>query len=417
MDENKLKFGVGVLVIASIGVGIILTFLFGAFPSVLNDDYSLSVVFPSAEGISPNTAVFRDGVPIGRVSEIRLRDEGGVLVTLAMKRNQVLSHQYVPRIGSGNFVTGDANLEFVRADALQLPENIRKDEELMKAPYSDGEFVPYGKKTPSLFEMQSGIQTSVEAIQQAATSIANAGDSVNQLAGEVRQVVGGTDERIDAVGVEAVEALEEFQGAIRDVRKIIGNPKTREDLEKSLAALPVLLQDARTALESTQRTFESFERVGNQFEKVGVVAEDTVNTAKVTVEGAQRTIQNAEKTFATAERTLANIEQFTEPLADRGEELVEEVCRTLVSLDRALNEVADFGESLNNSNGTVKRLLDDDELYFQVRRTVENIEQATARIRPILDDVRVFSDKIARDPRELGVRGAITKRPSGVGLK
>ena len=35
MDENRLRFGVGVLVISAIGIGIILTFLFGAFPSVL----------------------------------------------------------------------------------------------------------------------------------------------------------------------------------------------------------------------------------------------------------------------------------------------------------------------------------------------------------------------------------------------
>ena len=34
MDENRLRFGVGVLVISAIGIGIILTFLFGAFPSV-----------------------------------------------------------------------------------------------------------------------------------------------------------------------------------------------------------------------------------------------------------------------------------------------------------------------------------------------------------------------------------------------
>ena len=55
MDENRLRFGVGVLVISAIGIGIILTFLFGAFPSVLQREYTLSVVFPSAEGIGANT--------------------------------------------------------------------------------------------------------------------------------------------------------------------------------------------------------------------------------------------------------------------------------------------------------------------------------------------------------------------------
>ncbi|QDT03802.1 hypothetical protein K227x_21870 [Rubripirellula lacrimiformis] len=411
MDENKLKFGVGVLVISSIGVGIILTFLFGAFPSVFNNDYSLQVVFQSAEGIGLNTAVYRDGVPIGRVSDIKLRDEGGVLVSLAMRSDQRLSHRYIPRIGSGNLVTGDSKLEFVRInDPRQLPKQIRGDEKLLDAPFTDDEFIDYGRKTPGLFEMQDGVQSSVDAIQLAAQSIATAGESVNQLAMEVRQVVGGTDGRIDAVAKDAQLALQEFQGAIVDARKIIGNPETRANLEASMAELPILLQDARAALETTKTTFESFERVGNQFEKVGHVAEETVNTAKDTVEGARGVIGNAEKTFA-------NLEKFTEPLADRGDELVAQVLQTLSSVERTLMQVEQFGESLNNSNGSVKRFLDDDELYYQVRRTVENIEMATARIRPIMDDVRVFTDKIARDPRELGVRGALTKRPSGAGLK
>lgn len=412
MDENKLKFGVGVLVISSIGAAIILTFLFGAFPSVFNNEYALNVRFDSAEGIGLNTAVYRDGVQIGRVSKIKLRPEGGVLVSLAMDGEQRLTHEYVPQIGSGNLVTGDSKLEFVRAniDSPKLPGPLRTDPEMYAAPFSDDEFLDYGRKTQSLFDMQDGIQSSVDAIQAAAQSIAGAGESVNQLAIEVRQVVAGTDGQIDAVSDEAVAALEEFQGAIQDVRKIIGNPKTRADLEASIAELPILLSDARETLETTQETFRSFDRVGNQFERVGVIAEETVNTAKTTVESAQGMIGNAEKTFA-------NLDKFTEPFAEQGEQFAGQVLQTLASVERTLAEVEQFAGTLNNSNGTVKRLLEDDELYYQVRRTIENIEMATARIRPIMDDVRVFTDKIARDPRELGVRGALGKRPSGSGLK
>lgn len=403
MDENKLRFGVGVLVISAIGIGIILTFLFGAFPSVLNRDYSLSVVFPSAEGIGPNTPVVRDGVRIGRVSGIKLRDEGGVLVTLSMDSKQELSHRYVPRIGSGNFVTGDAKLEFVRAEPSQLVSIFGDDRAIIAKPYTDDEFIDYGTKIESLFEMQNDLQDTFESIRTAAQSIAIAGKSVDQLANDVSQAVGGTDGPIDAVADEAVKALEEFQGTMRDIRATIGNPQLQEDLKESLAQLPKLLRNAQTALDSANKTFESFERVGTQFEKVGIVTEETVKTAR----GA---VNNAEKTFA-------NLERFTEPLAERGGELVEQVLHSLQGLDRTLTQVEQFGNTLNNSDGSLKRFLEDDEMYYQIRRTVENIEQATARVRPILEDVRIFTDKIARDPRELGVRGALSKRPSGVGVK
>ena len=402
MDENRLRFGVGVLVISAIGIGIILTFLFGAFPSVLQRDYTLLVVFPSAEGIGANTAVVRDGVRIGRVSSIGLRDEGGVLVTLAMDATKQMSHSYVPRIGTGNFVTGDAKLEFVLGKPAKLrgifekPGEENDYPEILKQPYTDGEYISYGENSESLFEMQSDLQQTFEAIRNAGSSIAVAAESINKLASGVETVVGGSDSKIEQVADEAVQALREFNGAMTDIRQIVNNPVIRENLEESVVQLPEVLKQAKETLDATTRTFDSFERVGAQFEKVGEAAVDTVHSAQ---------------------RTVKNVEQFTEPLATHGDELVDQVLTTMARLDSTLTEVDEFGKALNNKDGSVRLLLDDQEMYWKIRRSVENIESATARIRPILDDVRVFTDKVARDPRQLGVRGALSKRPSGLGLK
>ncbi len=114
---------------------------------------------------------------------------------------------------------------------------------------------------------------------------------------------------------------------------------------------------------------------------------------------------------------MQNVEALTEPCARRSEELVELLFNTLVDLDDTLIQAEKFGKLLNSSDGTVRRLLDDDEMYYELRRTIQNVEQASAKLRPIMDDVRIFSDKIARDPRQLGVRGALTQRPSGAGFK
>jgi phospholipid/cholesterol/gamma-HCH transport system substrate-binding protein len=402
MDENRLRFGVGVLVISAIGIGIILTFLFGAFPSVLQRDYSVSVVFDSAEGIGANTPVVRDGVRIGRVSSISLRDQGGVLVTLAMDATKQVSHSYIPRIGTGNFVTGDAQLEFVLGKPAKLrtlwDANGKAQDypEILKQPYTDGEYISYGENSESLFEMQSDLQETFEAIRNAGSSIAVAAESINQLASGVEKVVGGSDSKIEQVADEAVQALREFNGAMADIREIVNNPVIRENLEESVVQLPEVLKQAKETLDATTRTFDSFERVGAQFEKVGEAAVDTVHSAQ---------------------RTVKNVEQFTEPLATHGDELVNQVLTTMARLDSTLTEVDEFGKALNNKDGSVRLLLDDQEMYWKIRRTVENIESATARIRPILDDVRVFTDKVARDPRQLGVRGALSKRPSGLGLK
>lgn len=414
MDENRLKFGVGVLVISAIGIGIILTFLFGAFPSIFNRDYNLSVVFPSAEGVGLNTKVLRDGVAVGRVSDIELRDEGGVLITLTMDSEYPISHRYVPKIGSGNFVTGDAKIEFVPASDTLLASIYKDNQQQAAELYTPGEFFNYGDKSESLFEMQDELTDTFKVIKQAGESIALAGQSVEQLAKEMRQVVGGTDGKIDQVSDSAVVALEEFQAVMRGVREVVENPQIRNGLESSAAELPKLLANAQVALQQTEETFDSINRAGRQFEKVGVAAEETVLSAKSAV---KRTEESLSNTVKNAEKTFANLEEFTRPFAKQGDQYAAQILRTLASLDRTLTQVEAFGRTLNNSEGTVKRLLEDEDLYFQIRRTVENIEAATARVRPILDDVRIFSDKIARDPRQLGVRGAISKRPGGAGLK
>ncbi|WP_372719195.1 MlaD family protein [Novipirellula sp.] len=407
MDDNKLRFGVGVLVVSSIGIGIILTFLFGAFPNVLNQDYTLLVEFPSAEGVSPNTPVLRDGVRIGRVDEISLIPKGGVLVTLAMDSSKPIDHHYIPTIGNSSLVTGDAAIEFVRATEQELEKELGGKMELVNTPFAHEEYLDYGKKSKNplntLYSMEGQMLETMESIRKAGDSIALAGDNVNQLAVEVKNTVGGADQNMDRLAQEAVETLEEFQGAIRDVRKTVGNPLIQDGLERSMAQLPELLMNAQKTLDSTRETFESFRRVGDRFERVGATAEETIATAQ--------------RSVASFDRTMMNVEKFTQPLGERSGELIEQVLRTLASADVALAELETLGRAVNNSDGSFKRFLEDDEIYWQVRRTIENIEQASARIRPIMDDVRIFSDKIARDPRELGVRGALSKRPSGAGFK
>ncbi|TWU42678.1 MlaD family protein [Novipirellula artificiosorum] len=407
MDDNKLRFGVGVLVISAIGIGIILTFLFGAFPDVLSKDYKLTVKFPSAEGVSENTPVLRDGVRIGRVDDISLLPEGGVLVGLSMDSGQEIAHRYVPTIGNSSLVTGDSTIEFVRADERKLAEIFPQDRSIVDAPYGDGDYLDYGQKTKNpysvLFSMEEQMLQTLESIRIAGDSISTAGQSVNTLATQVQGTVGQADAKVNRVADEAVEALEEFQGAMRDVRSIVGNPELRQGLEDSISQLPRLLTEAQKTLDSTQRTFEGLQRVSDRFERVGVAAEETVASAKSTVDSVDRTVRNVEK--------------FTEPLAERGDEIVSQVLTSLANVDRTLAQVETFGKAVNNSNGSFRRFLEDEDIYWEIRRTIGNIEQASARIRPILDDVRIFSDKIARDPRQLGVRGAISQRPTGAGLK
>ncbi len=416
MDDTKLRFGVGVLVLSAIGVGVILTFLFGAFPTVLARTYNLTVDIDSAAGIGVNTPVLRDGVRIGRVTKIQLRPEGGVQLTLAIDADRKLSRAYVPKIGTSSLVTGDAKLEFRKdlntalenldgqapAGQSPVPKNNRWDppeEELLASFYADGDYVlsNYQADDPlaAIANLEDDVRNTLAVVQRAGVALETAGASVNELANSVRGVVTDNEDNLRDIAGKANQALDQFQAAMTDIRTIVGDPELRARLTESLDSLPRVLDEAEQALANTKLTMQ-------QFERVGAAAEQAVGEAGAT--------------FRSLDRTIVNIERFTEPLGDRGEEIVEKMLASFTNLDESLIQINQFGTMLNG-NGSLRRLIEDDEIYFQVKRTLGNIESATVRIRPILDDVRVISDKLARDPSQLGVKGALTARPAGLGLK
>lgn len=116
MDERVLSFRVGIVVVTAVMLGFILILLFGAGPQVFTDTYTVKVRFPRAPGVSVNTPVLKSGVKIGRVTNVELLREGGVILTLRLDGDKPVLRSEVPRISTGSLVTGDAVVEFVNPD-------------------------------------------------------------------------------------------------------------------------------------------------------------------------------------------------------------------------------------------------------------------------------------------------------------
>jgi phospholipid/cholesterol/gamma-HCH transport system substrate-binding protein len=125
----------------------------------------------------------------------------------------------------------------------------------------------------------------------------------------------------------------------------------------------------------------------------------------------RNTIASIRTTVEGVDRNLRNLEGLTGPLGERGGEIVERVDRSVARLDELLGIMSDFGRKLNSGQGTFGKLMSDTELYDSLNATVKNIECLSRELKPIISDVRVFSDRIARHPEILGVRGAIQKSP------
>ena len=170
---------------------------------------------------------------------------------------------------------------------------------------------------------------------------------------------------------EADETMQLLQKTLIASNDILGDPKLREQIKQTIAEMPAVLKETRGAVE----------QIGG--------------------------------TFASLEQNMQNIEGLTKPLGERGPGLVDEFDTSMKKLNLLSDNMLRFSQELNDPQGSLGALLHDKELYQHVNHMAKNIDELTRDLKPILNNVAVFTDKIARHPELLGVRGAI-KKDSGL---
>ena len=113
MDEQGYRFGVGVLVVASLVITIILILFFGAAPNFFARRYEITINFERAPGVETDTPVRKNGVQIGRVTAVKLLDSNdndtknpGVNLTMELDSQYKIRASEVARIGTGSLITG-----------------------------------------------------------------------------------------------------------------------------------------------------------------------------------------------------------------------------------------------------------------------------------------------------------------------
>jgi phospholipid/cholesterol/gamma-HCH transport system substrate-binding protein len=368
MDERVIRIRVGVVVLAAALVTATLVVHFGEFPNVFRGQYTVYLAFPEAPGVTLDTPVRKNGILIGRVSEVELLDEGGVMISVQIENKFRLRRNEIARIRTASLL-GDAIIEFVPSGEKGAPTDLIADGDVLE----NGVVVGDPLKALEIFvSLEGDLRSSMDSFR-------TAGDEVAQTARNINAVVGNNEHQIQRIVQKSELALDEFHGAMQGIDEIMGDPEMRQRLRKSLEDLPALIADARQTLQNARDTLENFERVGQR-----------------------------------AETNLENLEGFTKPLGERGPQLVENIERSMRNLDELLAQMVRFSEALNNREGTLGKLVYEPEVYNKLDRAAANVEDVSRRLRPIIDDLRVFSDKIATDPRQLGVKGAMDRRPTGM---
>ncbi len=377
MDERVLRFRVGVVVVAAAIITIILITLLGAWPSPFRPRYTVQIEFPTAPGVTVDTPVRRSGIQIGRVSSLELLDNGRVLLTLKIDANYRLKKDLLCRISTGSMVTGDAVLEWVNSDARgDMPFEEIEDQDYL----TDGEVA--GDPFQIISKLEDRLDAALVSIQGAGHSIGSAGVEVEQVARGMNKLLGAKEPELQAIVDESLLAMRNFNSVMDDLRQVTGDDELKSQMRGALKDLPELFAKAKKTLDEVQKTLNSYNRVAVR-----------------------------------AERNLANIEGLTAPLGERGEEISDNLVSSIQGVNDLLANLAQLSKSLNREDGTVGQLINNPELYDRLNRMLKEIERLVRKVEPILNDVRVASDKIARDPAQMGVKGIRDNRAMGMGVK
>jgi phospholipid/cholesterol/gamma-HCH transport system substrate-binding protein len=368
MDERVLRFRVGVVVVAAAMITVVLIMLLGAWNNPFAPHYTVHIRFDAAPGVTVDTPVRKSGIKIGRVSKLELW-ERGVVLTLEIEARYPIRNNEVCRIRTGSLVTGDAVLEFVTA----------KDQTASDEIVPDGAYIKQGEVEPNPFEVITNMEGQMRS---ALDSIKVAGDEIGVLARNVNSLVGPNDDQLRRIVDKTETALDNFNKAMAGIDSIVGDEQLKGRLRESVDKVPLMFDQAQNTLTEFQTTLGKFNAVA-----------------------------------ARAEHNLANIEEITAPLGEHGEEITRNLMETIQNVNELVGNFARMSQALQNKNGTIGQLVNNPELYDRLNRTVGEIEILVRRLEPIVNDVRVITDKVARDPAQFGVKGLLDRRPPGAGVK
>lgn len=370
MNDRRVAFRVGVVVFTACLLATLLMLFFGSEQSLFRGTYTVYLRFPTAPGVTVETPVRKNGVLIGRIKSVELFDDH-VDLTARIDKNRKLRASEVPRIRTASLL-GDAVVEFV-------PPSTRPTSAAANEYLQDQALIQDGLVASDPLQVLTNLEGNM---QETIGSIKSAADEFTILTKSLNQTLGANDDRVQRIMSKTELALDSFNRAMGTIDDLIGDPEVKANLKQSLEDLPKMFADVQLTLSDARSAMAGFERVSEK-----------------------------------AERNLDNFEKFTEPLAESGEQLIADISRTAQNLDEMTSQLAVFSEAINSPDGSLGRLIHDDELYNDVRETVKNVQSASRRIEPILRDFRILSDRLARDPGGELKRAFLDSRTTGARAK
>ncbi|REJ71665.1 MAG: MCE family protein [Planctomycetota bacterium] len=353
MTERQIQFRVGLFVLFSLAICTVLVIQFGDVQKYWRKTYQIGIHFDSTPGLTKGTPVRQNGINIGSVTDVLLDEQdGGVLVVVEIQADRTLRRDSRPALV--RTLLGDASIEFTAGVSREsLPPNTKVDG---IAPADPMEIVQ---------RLEQNVSTTLVAFEETSREWQHLARNVNSLVetqqGDLDQVV----ERAALALHQFTLTMQTADTTLTEANQLLSDPEVQANLKETVAALPQMVNETRA----------------------------TITAARTSV---QKISDN-----------LDNLSQATDPLADHSRSMVVKLDGSLGQLESLLTELNAFATMMNSEDGSMRRFASDPELYENLNLSAAALSSLVQSLDPILRDVRVFTDKVARHPELLGVSGAL----------
>ena len=390
MSNRRMEFFIGMMVIGIIAGVFVMTLLFHSDSGFFvggNRGTRMSIKFNNGAGISQNSLVLKNGIKIGRVFSVVLIDDvdnSHVVVTFELEPEAKIYSNEVAKIN--RTFLGDASIEIV--DNPEFKRGVDPEPTLLGP----------GARLNSLKTADlMGTVTNLEGdLGKALQNVNQASEGVAQFMRNVNDFLGDEDE-LNQKKVRLQNVFDELTNTLVNIRSLAGH-----------------MDEVVTDAELKKNIMETTEKIPSIVKRVDEIANKAstfMTNANEMSNDVRKTLSRAETTFNLVDKNLDNIDVFTTSLKENGPEIMSSLNEGAFEIKDAIGDVKDairniavLADNLTgqmNDQDTPLGLLTDKETAAELRRIVANAEELTEKLYPILDDARVFSNKIAHKPSSL----------------
>jgi phospholipid/cholesterol/gamma-HCH transport system substrate-binding protein len=366
MNERVMQFRIGMFVIVAGLVLAMLIFWFGESPSIFRDHVFLTVHYHEAPGVAEGTPVRKSGIRIGEVTSITFDDRpeqpDGVLVTLSLDRKYKLRTGTVPRLSRS--LIGDVTIDMLPGPGSGL---IATSDLPGRSPVIEGAVAADPSKA---------LEAATLTFEKAGGTLASIDKAASELAA-LAQSASNVDEFLATWNT----AGKDLAGAAQRLNHFVA--VNEGEFQPALAHLREVAQKLNHTLDSP--TQDALRTGIHRF---------ALATARL------------DAGLADAAPFLRDVGQPTSamPTTDFGQ--------TLRRLNKITSEIGLLTQTLNNGrgglnrDGSLQKLLVQSELYDNLNRMATTMTDTVVGFRPVIAALKVFADKVARDPATM-TRGAL----------